>query len=391
MSQDEQPSDQEALAQERVSLPAVIDERPRGAIEVAVHRNEVRIFQKLKAIAAAAGDDFYYRFPARNKDGTTKWIEGPSIKCCNAVARVYGNNATRIRSQDSGTHWLFTAQFYDFETGYVLERQFQQRKNQKTMKTDADRQLDIVFQIGQSKAIRNVVNNALSEFTDYAFMEAQQGVVQKVGQNMKAYLERVKGRLQELGVDIKRVELAAGRSAENWLAPDIARTIAEIQSCNDGMASPDDIWPSLDAPISAERPKRADFVDKDTDKEVAPESPPAQGEKAPVETGGSSVSASSAAQPTPGPSPPIEKPKRGRPAKTAKEPEARPEASMPATKAATVAGAPETALQRGMRLLIMTRRAADVTDLGGTIAEELTPDEFATWKAACERRAAELG
>jgi hypothetical protein len=380
--------DDESLGNEHVSLPTVIDERPRGAIDVAVHRNEVRIFQKLKAISAAAGDDFFYRFPTKNKDGTTKWIEGPSIKCANAVARVYGNNATRIRSQDNATHWLFTAQFYDFETGYVLERQFQQRKSQKTIKTDTDRQMDIIFQIGQSKAIRNVVVNALSEFADYAFMEAQQGIVEKVGRDLKGYLERVKGRLKELGVDIKRVELTAGRSAENWLAPDIARTIAEIQSCNDGMASPDDVWPPLDDGTSKERPKREDFVQgKDGEANTARDdalhkTPPA--ETVPeVAAGGS-------------------KPKRGRPPKAApvvasgalgsegSAPNPEQEGSIPSA-AANAKPKIETAMERGLRLIPLTRTVADVTDLQASISDEIAPSEVTAWALACSKRAKELG
>lgn len=357
--------DSEALSNERVSLPTVIDERPRGAIDVAVHRNEVRIFQKLKAIAAAAGDDFFYRFPVRNKDGTTKWIEGASIKCANAVARTYGNNATRIRSQDNGDHWIFTAQFYDFETGYVLERQFQQRKSQKTMKTDPDRQLDIVFQIGQSKAIRNVINNALCEFTDYAFAEAQQGVVAKVGQNMKGYLERVRSRLKELGVDIKRVELAAGRSAENWLAPDIARTIAEIQSCNDGMASPDDVWPALDDGTSKERPKREDFVEG----------------KAGDAAGGAETRGGTGAGTTTKPT--------ETPAVAVGEPE-KPTEKAPAPVAETKPKE-ETPLQRGLRILGTLQKAVDIADLRATIAEEVPLDEQNRWNVACDERARAIG
>jgi len=376
--------DSEALSNERVSLPTVIDERPRGAIDVAVHRNEVRIFQKLKAIAAAAGDDFFYRFPVRNKDGTTKWIEGASIKCANAVARTYGNNATRIRSQDNGDHWIFTAQFYDFETGYVLERQFQQRKSQKTMKTDPDRQLDIVFQIGQSKAIRNVINNALCEFTDYAFAEAQQGVVAKVGQNMKGYLERVRSRLKELGVDIKRVELAAGRSAENWLAPDIARTIAEIQSCNDGMASPDDVWPALDDGTSKERPKREDFVEGKAG-DAAGGAETRGGTGAGTTTKPTETPAVAVGEPA--------KPKRGRPPKAAAEVQKEPEKPTEKAPAPVAETKPkeETPLQRGLRILGTLQKAVDIADLRATIAEEVPLDEQNRWNVACDERARAIG
>jgi hypothetical protein len=59
----------------RAQLPAevqqiVMDERPRGAVSVAVRRDEREIFQKIKTIATAAGDDFFYSWPTKNKDGT---------------------------------------------------------------------------------------------------------------------------------------------------------------------------------------------------------------------------------------------------------------------------------------------------------------------------------
>ncbi len=243
-----------------IQLPAVMDERPRGAIEVAVLRDQKRVMNNIKVAAAMAGTDFFYRFPVKDK-GTTKYIEGASIKAANAVARLYGNCSTRIRSVDHGDHWLFTAQFYDFETGYVLERQFQQRKDQKVMKTDRGRQLDILFQIGQSKAIRNVICNALSIFTDFAEDEAKNELVAKVGKDLPGWKAKIRGRLAELKVDPLRVESIRGRSIENFLAGDVAAVIAEMQAIKDGMSSPDESWPVLEtaAAVTDQRPKQEDF------------------------------------------------------------------------------------------------------------------------------------
>ena len=236
----------------------MVEQRPVGAIKVAVERNEAKIFQRLKVIASAAGDDFYYRFPvkAKNDDGTyrTDWIEGPSIKCALAVARSYGNCDIDVRTQDGPEHWTFYARFLDFETGFSMTRAYQQRKSQKAMKTDRDRQLDIVYQIGQSKAIRNVICNAIATFTDFAFIEAQNAIIDKVGKNLESYRKKVLARLAEMKVDVKRVEMVAGRSAPNWLAPDVARIIAELQSVNDGMATLDELYPSLEG----EEPKTAE-------------------------------------------------------------------------------------------------------------------------------------
>lgn len=234
-----------------------IEQKPIGAIKVAVERDEAKVLQRLRVFAAAAGEEFYYRFPVKTKDGQD-WIEGPSIKCALSVARAYGNCDVDVRTQDTGDSWVFYARFVDFETGFSLTRAFQQRKSQKTMKTDNARALDIVFQIGQSKSIRNVICNALGMFTDFAFMEARQAIVEKVGKSIEQYRAKVVSRLADLKIETNRVESVIGRPVGKWLAPDIARAIAEIQAINDGMASADDLYPLL---VDEKRPERGDFVD----------------------------------------------------------------------------------------------------------------------------------
>lgn len=235
-----------------------IEDRPQGALSVAVKRNPELIFVNIKKIAAAAGDEFFYRWPVKNKDGSTDWIEGPSVKLTNAVARIYGNCSLKVRALDQTTHWMIQAQFIDLETGYVLERPFQQRKGQNVGgKMDKDRALDIVFQIGVSKATRNVVSNALAEYVDYAFNEAKGAIVKRVAGDLEGYRNRVVARLSDLKVDVNRVERLVGRTMKQWLAPDIARLIAEIQSVNDGMADIDELWPNPQP--EGPRPQPEDF------------------------------------------------------------------------------------------------------------------------------------
>lgn len=241
----------------------MIDERPQGAIAVNVKRNEQLIFQKIKTIATAAGDDFFYSWNTKNKDGTKGAVEGPSVKAANAVARLFGNCSVKVRVFDMGANWIFYAQFYDMETGYVLERPFQQRKGQNVGGgMDKDRAADIVFQIGTSKAVRNVVCNALSEFTDYAFAVAKEQLVEKIGKNLAKFHAQVMNRLVELKVETKRVELVRSKTFDKWVAADLAKIIAEIQSVNDGMIHQDDVWPPLGAEAGAPKPQPEDFQDK---------------------------------------------------------------------------------------------------------------------------------
>jgi hypothetical protein len=218
-----------------------------GAIAVAVHRDESRVLARLKALAAAAGADWYYRFPVKNrKTGTVEFIEGPSIKLANDVARLYGNAEIDCRAQDVGDSWLFHARFVDLETGYSLTRPFQQRKSGGRIGgADDERRLDIAFQIGASKAIRNVVVNALQTFSDFAFDEAREALVDKIGKDLGQWRKRTVERLAERKVELGRVEQVIGRVAAEWLAPDVAKVIAMMKAVADGMATLDETFPAL--------------------------------------------------------------------------------------------------------------------------------------------------
>lgn len=282
------------------NLPAtqqiVMDDSPKGAIKVQVKRDLKYVMTEIRKVAAANGSEFFYTWKVKNKDGTTSDVEGPSVKCANAVARIYGNCMVRVRAEDLATHWVLNAQFVDLETGFVYERPFMQRKNQNVSgKMDKDRALDIVFQIGVSKAARNVVCNALSEFTDYAFDIAKAKIVETIGKNLGAYVTKVEMRLKELDVDITRVEAIRGHAKAKWTAADVAKIISEIQAVSDGMAHPDDLWPPMEA--GADRPNPEDFEgegpgDGDKPKDEKPESEPR-----PADTGKGAAATKSAASP----------------------------------------------------------------------------------------------
>ena len=222
-----------------------VAERIIGAQVVAVQRDEARVMQKLSVNAAMAGDDWFYRFPVKRKDGGQDWIEGPSIKLANEVARVFGNNATEVREVDVGDAWVFYSRFTDIETGFSMERAYRQRKSQTSMRTkDYERQQDIAYQIGQSKAIRNVIVNSLQIFADFAFREAQNSLVDKIGKDVEGWRKRTVQGISKIPVELSRVERVVGRPVKDWLAPDIAQVIAMMKSIADGMATADETFPA---------------------------------------------------------------------------------------------------------------------------------------------------
>lgn len=244
-----------APPREMVQAPSVMPmaspgDRVFGAQQVAVYRDEKRILQKLAALGAAAGDDWFYRFPVKSKNGQKSFIEGASIKLANDLARIYGNCEVDTRVIDLGTSWLIYARFTDFESGYALTRPFQQDKGgSKLGGSDDSRRLDIAFQIGVSKAIRNVVNNALQTFSDYAFDAAKNSLVEKIGKDVQKWRDEIIKRLKDRNLDPQRVEFVLGRASADWTAPDIAKVIAMMKAIADGMATIDETFPPKDKQV----------------------------------------------------------------------------------------------------------------------------------------------
>lgn len=228
-----------------------------AAQRVALPRNHSEILQTIRQLAAVAGPDYYYRLPVKKKvvdeeTGKEEWvqafIEGPTITLANDLAREYGNCAIQTRVVDIGESWIIYARFVDIERGYTLERPFQQRKSQKSIGTkDRGRAEDNALQIGVSKAIRNVVVNALETFANYMFDEAKQSVVDKLGKDLPKHRQRVLDRLAEMNVDVRRVELVQGRVAKDWIVSDVAAVIANIKAISEGMTNAEDAWPTLES------------------------------------------------------------------------------------------------------------------------------------------------
>jgi hypothetical protein len=229
-----------------------------GAQAVAVRRDEQDILRKLKIVASAAGTDFFYRFPVKNRrENRTDWIEGPSIKLANELARLYGNCEINTRVLDIGDSWIIYARFTDYETGFSMVRPFQQRKNQRSMKGDDARALDIALQIGVSKAIRNVVTNSLQTFADFTFEEARSALVDKIGTDLANWRTRTIEGLQRRDIELSRVEAVIGRTSKEWLAPDVARIIAMMKAIADGMATVDETFPAPDKHVDGEAAEQA--------------------------------------------------------------------------------------------------------------------------------------
>lgn len=237
-----------------------------SAQRVALPRDNKRVLSSMKTQAQQASTDWYYQLPVKSKDGTKKAIEGPSIQCAMAAARAYGNCQVDCAAEETATAYIFTAKFVDIETGFTVIRPFRQRKGAAALGKNTGRNEDIDFQIGASKAMRNVICNAISDVTDYAWKEAKKSIVEAIGKNMEKYRARAIERYAELAIDLKLVERIYGKKSSEWLAPDIAKMVSEIQAISDGMALASDFYPDV-----APEPTPEAETDK---KEEAPKTEP---------------------------------------------------------------------------------------------------------------------
>lgn len=217
-------------------------------------RREISAFlQRMKTLAQMAGEDYRYSFPVNSKQGK-KTIEGPTIKMANDLVREYGNCMVDVRVVEQGAFYIFYARFIDYETGFTMTRALRQRKGQATVKGDAERGEDIVFQIGQSKAIRNVIINSLQTYADFVYDEAKNSLVEAIGKALPVWRNRILNGCNQYKYDLARIELSVGRKLDEWLAVDIARVIAELKSVQDGMASFDDLYPAAQAEEDQPKP-----------------------------------------------------------------------------------------------------------------------------------------
>jgi hypothetical protein len=256
------------------------------AVSVQQPRALKHVKNNIMVEAGLAGTLFYYGWGAgKNK------IEGPSIKMALALARCWGNCAVEMRPmQDAGDSWVMTATFIDLETGFTVDRQFRQSKKSEVFgKHDAERKDDIRFQIGQSKAQRNVIINALPDWLVAAAMqEAKKGVLSQIEQkinagSLAAVVDDALKALAKEGVTEERVCLKFEVAAKTALtAEHLVTIVADLKALQEGHDLPSSVYPDPNEIEGRSRVRKVD-IDKKPKKSgkkgkpvVNTEDPPAE-------------------------------------------------------------------------------------------------------------------
>jgi hypothetical protein len=246
-------------------------------------RDESEVKRKIRQHALAGGKELFYRWEVKNKrTGKTSTVMGPTIECAQIIARAAGNCGYITTCTLLPDAFLITAYFVDREEGMVHARQFRQRSNQMAaMGDDAERQIDITFQIGQSKAIRNVITRALPEFAEYAVQEAERQLIETVKKDPAKTRARIMENLKDLGVNANRVIAWLGRGMDRWDAKDLVRISAVLVAVREGTQSVADIWPDpqiAGGPPPAPKVTGKGGKNKPADEPPANDGPPDEGE-----------------------------------------------------------------------------------------------------------------
>lgn len=268
---------------------------------VGVRRNDARILQQIKTLARTNAERYYYSWEVKKKNGGKELIEGASIKLADDLARIYGNCAIDTRSIDCGDCWMIYARFIDLETGYSQTRPYRQRKSQNVGKGfeksgDSDRALDMMMQMGVSKAIRNIVNHCLSYFVTEAFNEAKSGYGKRIAEKLaveggrESAIGGIRQSLESIDVSVHQAEMYIGRKIDKWTVQDIVRISSTLNSVTGGFINADEVFPPSNEPTAPQdgggneldKFKRAQD-EKRQAQAAPPQQPPAQAAKPEVE------------------------------------------------------------------------------------------------------------
>lgn len=186
------------------------------AVRVQVPRALGRVERATLEEAARMGEDWFYSWQVRDKHSPTGFgtVEGTSVDGAMVLLRNFSNVACPVRVADENvTHWYLEATFIDLESGQTLQRLFRQRKSQgRGDGLEAERQQDIAFQIGQSKAQRNVILKALPAWLIKAAMEeAKRAAAEGIGPKLPGMIAAMIAAFAALKVDEAALCRRAGK------------------------------------------------------------------------------------------------------------------------------------------------------------------------------------
>lgn len=203
------------------------------AVSVQKPRDNQKIIKAVEFEAEMLAAKAYYSWTTNGKGGRSL-VEGPTIDLAMVLIRNWGNCAGRADLvAETPTHYLFDGIFLDVESGVTIVRQYKMNKDtSKFGRMDADRARDIVFQIGQSKAIRNA---CLAGVPTWLVDKAVRRAKASAAKTMTP--EKVLGAFDKWGIDQRALEKKLGKAVHRWDEMDMATLRGVYQALLDGMTT----------------------------------------------------------------------------------------------------------------------------------------------------------
>ena len=222
------------------------------SIAVQRPRDLDKIVAAMDREAEYAGASFYYGW--RDKKGNK--IGGPSIGCANSLAREWTNCAVTVDFEETEDTFIITPRFIDLEKGFQSERVFRQAKNVVQGNFDPDRKLDMALQIGQSKAIRNVVVNAVPRWlVERAVEKAKLAVIKHINPSkLGEYKTVIVSYFKAKGISQEQLVEKAGKPLAEWTTRDIAEFQGDQKAVDTGEASVRELFPPKEADPAPDGP-----------------------------------------------------------------------------------------------------------------------------------------
>ena len=161
------------------------------------------------------------------------------------LAREFGNCVTDCELVETARDsWLFRGIFVDLETGNTTTRLYRKAiPKVEHLRNDfeKERAMDTQFQIGQSKAIRNAVLNAMTAgLVSRAIATAKKAdareTVKDSGGPQKA-IEKIQRAFKGHGVTLEMLERRIDKPAKQWGEEEIGELRAIFTALEDGQTS----------------------------------------------------------------------------------------------------------------------------------------------------------
>lgn len=229
------------------------------AIAVQVPRILAEVERRCLEEATLAGEGCYYGWGVKGEKGGL--VEGPSIGAAMIMIRNYGNCVIELAPvNETPDSFIFTSFFVDLETGVTLPRQFRISKSWTVYgKMDAERKMDVRFQIGQSKCIRNTILKALPTWlVDKVVETAKKGVREKIEKfiakkGMAEARQIAFEALKKQGVSQENAEHRHEKKYGAWDIKTLVMVQGDIKALQDGIETANGLYP--DKPEEVEKGK----------------------------------------------------------------------------------------------------------------------------------------